>query len=81
MRVKQNIIMVIDSHKRFHQSDTPITLGNNRIKRVKVITKSLELFCIKILTILYRLSNFSTTKCRNSLASDCNWLWWHLRFL
>ncbi len=43
--------MVIGSHKRLHQtqSDPPITLGDNQIKRVKV-TKSLGLMIDETLT-------------------------------
>ncbi len=43
--------MVIGSHKRLHQtqSDPPITLGDNQIKRVKV-TKSLGLMTDETLT-------------------------------
>ena len=43
--------MVIGSHKRPHQtqSDPPITLGDNQIKRVKV-TKSLGLMIDETLT-------------------------------
>ena len=43
--------MVIGSHKRLHQTQTdpPITLGDNQIKRVKV-TKSLGLMIDETLT-------------------------------
>ena len=51
LNARKTEYMVIASHKRLHQtqSDPPITLGDNQIKRVKV-TKSLVLMIDEILT-------------------------------
>jgi hypothetical protein len=51
MHASKTEYMVIGSHKRLHQtqSDAPITLANNQIKRIKV-TKSLGLVIDETLT-------------------------------
>ena len=51
MHASKTEYMVIGSHKRLHQtqSDPPITLGDNKIKRVKV-SKSLGLMIYETLT-------------------------------